>query len=302
MQVSNPFRLSRFSSLSESRPLRDVNLINMPGACFPGSLQWRRRMGSKLFLQERREQILSLLEQEGRVFVAELSKKLGISQATVRTDLDALAEQGLLVRAHGGAIVPDRSELELSFDVRRRISSRQKQLIGAVAAAMVEDGEAIALDASTTALAVANQIKDRRELTVITNGIFVALALLEAQGITVLIPGGFLRRDSVSLTGIGDNNSYIKQFNLQKGFFGAKGLTLEEGLTDVSSAEVLVKRDLVAHARKVIAIVDSSKWGRVGFASFASIDEVDCIITDEDAPPDMVQALKDAGVEVIIAR
>jgi len=253
-----------------------------------------------LFLQERREQIIALLEQEGRVSVADLCKRFGLSQATIRTDLEALATQGLLVRTHGGAIAVDRTDLELSFDVRRRLHSTQKQRIGAAAAAMVEDGEAIALDASTTALAVANQIKGRRELTVITNGIFIALALLDAPGVTVLMPGGFLRRDSVSLVG-NEGHDFIEQFNFQKGFFGAKGLTLEEGLTDVNNAEVAVKRDLVAHARQVIAIVDGSKWGRVGFASFASIDQVDCVITDESAPPDIRAALRDAGVEVIIA-
>jgi len=257
-------------------------------------------MSRGLFLQERREQIITLLGQAGRVSVTDLGERFGMSQATIRTDLDALAAQGLLIRTHGGAIAPDRSDLELSFDVRRRLHSTQKHRIGATAASMVEDGEAIALDASTTALALATQIKGRRELTIITNGIFIALALLDAPGITILMPGGFLRRDSVSLVGA-EGHEFIKQFNLQRGFFGAKGLTLEEGLTDVNSAEVTIKRNLVAEAKQVIAIVDSSKWGRVGFASFASIDQVDCLITDEGAPPDMVAALREAGVDVIIA-
>jgi DeoR/GlpR family transcriptional regulator of sugar metabolism len=257
-------------------------------------------MDSKLFLQERREQILALLDQEGRVSVTDLSRRFGLSQATIRTDLEALARQGLLIRTHGGAIGPNRSDLELSFDVRRRLCSAQKQRIGAAAAAMIEDGEAIALDASTTALALAMQIKGRRELTVLTNGFFVALALLDAPGVTVLMPAGFLRRDSVSLVGA-EGHDLIQQFNFQKGFFGAKGLTLEEGLTDVNSAEVAIKRDLVARAKKVVAIVDSSKWGRVGFASFASIDQVNCVITDQDAPADMVAALRAAGANVIIA-
>lgn len=257
-------------------------------------------MSPGLFLQERREQIVTLLDQVGRVSVTDLSERFGMSQATIRTDLDALAAQGLLVRTHGGAIAPNRSDLELSFDVRRRLHSTQKHRIGAAAASMVEDGEAIALDASTTALALATQIKGRRELTVITNGIFIALALLDAPGITVLMPGGFLRRDSVSLVGA-EGHEFIKQFNLQKGFLGAKGLTLEEGLTDVNSAEVAIKRSLVAEAKQVIAIVDSSKWGQVGFVSFASIDQMDYIITDEGAPPDMVAALQKAGVDVIIA-
>jgi DeoR/GlpR family transcriptional regulator of sugar metabolism len=101
---------------------------------------------------------------------------------------------------------------------------------------------------------------------------------------------------------VGDEgHEFIERFNFQKGFFGAKGITLEDGLTDVNSAEVAVKRDMVAHARQVIAIVDSSKWGQVGFASFASIDEVNCVITDEDAPPDMISTLREAGVDVVLA-
>ena len=257
-------------------------------------------MSDRLFLQERRDQIIALLELEGRVSVSDLSKRFDLSQATIRSDLDSLAEQGMLERTHGGAIAPDRSDLELSFDVRRRLHSAKKRRIGAAAAAMVGDGEAIALDASTTALALANRIRGRHELTVITNGLVVAMALLEVPGVTVLMPGGFLRRDSASLTGPA-GGEFVKQFNFEKGFFGAKGLTLEEGLTDVHTDEVVVKRDWVEHARRVIAIVDSSKWGRVGFASYASIDQIDCVITDEDAPTEIVAGLLEAGVEVIIA-
>lgn len=257
-------------------------------------------MDTKLFLQERREEIIALLEKEGRVSVADLSERFGLSQATIRTDLDALAAQDQLLRTHGGAIALDRTDLELSFDVRRRLHSVSKQRIGMAAAAMIEDGDAITLDASTTALALARQIKERHELTVITNSIFISMVFLDTPGITVLMPGGFLRRDSVSLVGA-EGHDFIKRYNVQKGFFGAKGLTTEEGLTDVDSAEVAVKRDLVAHARQVIAIVDSSKWGRVGFVSFASLDQVNCVITDDGAPPDMVAALQKTGVDVIIA-
>jgi len=257
-------------------------------------------MGRKLFQQERRERIIALLAHNGHVSVADLSAQFGVSEATIRADLDALAAERLLTRTHGGALALDQDRLELSFDFRRRLHAAQKSRIGAAAAAMIEDGEAIVLDASTTALAVATQIKDRRELTVITNGILVALALLDIPGITVLMPGGFLRRDSVSLVG-DEGHDFVEKFNFQKGFFGAKGLTLEQGLTDVNSAEVAVKRDLVARARQVIAIVDSSKWERVGFASFASIDQVDCVITGEGAPADMIAALREAGIDVVIA-
>ena len=257
-------------------------------------------MTGDLFQEERRERIIARLDEEGRVFVAELSEQFGVSSATIRGDLNALAAERLLVRTHGGALVLDQDHLEFSFDYRRYLRAAEKSRIGAAAAAMIEDGEAIILDASTTALAVATQIKDRRELTVMTNGVFIALALLDTPGITVLMPGGFLRGDSVSL--IGDQgHEFIKQFNFQKGFFGAKGFTLEEGLTDVNSAEVAIKRDLVAQARRVVAIVDSSKWGRVGFLSFASIDQVDCVISDEGVPQEMVATLGESGVDVVVA-
>lgn len=257
-------------------------------------------MNTRLFPEERRSQIVALLEQEERVSVNDLGRRFGVSLVTIRADLDTLASQGLLVRTHGGAITPERSELELSFDVRRRLHSPEKERIGIAAAQMVEDGDSIALDASTTALAVANQIKDRRELTVLTNGIMIALALLEAPGITILMPGGFVRRDSVSVVD-GGVQELTEEFNFQTGFFGVKGLTFEEGLTDVDPNEVAVKREMVTQVKRVIAILDSSKLGQVGFATFASIDQVDCVITDDCAPADMVAGLRAAGVEVIIA-
>jgi DeoR/GlpR family transcriptional regulator of sugar metabolism len=257
-------------------------------------------MSRELFQQERREQIIVLLGEVGRVSVVELSEQFDVTPATIRADLDALATERLLIRTHGGALALDEERLELSFDFRRRLHAGQKSRIGAVAAGMIEDGEAIILDASTTALAVATQLKDRRELTVLTNGILIALALIDLPGITVVMPGGFVRRDSASMVG-DEGHEFIERFNFQKGIFGAKGLTLEEGLTDVNTAEVSIKRDLAAHARQVVAVVDSSKWGRVGFASFASIDQLDCIITDAEAPSDMIEALREAGVDVVIA-
>jgi DeoR/GlpR family transcriptional regulator of sugar metabolism len=257
-------------------------------------------MSRKLFQQERRDQIVALAREAGHVSVAELGKQFGVTQATIRADLDALAAERLLIRTHGGALALDEERLELSFDLRRRLHTTQKSRIGAAAAAMIEDGEAIILDASTTALAVATHVKDRRELTVLTNGVLIALALFDSPGVTVVMPGGFLRRDSASMVG-DEGHDFIERFNFQRGFFGAKGFTIEEGLTDVNSVEVIIKKDLVARARQVIAIVDGSKWGRVGFASFASTDQIDCVITDESAPADMISSLRKAGVDVVIA-
>jgi DeoR/GlpR family transcriptional regulator of sugar metabolism len=253
-----------------------------------------------LFLEERLERIASLVAEKQRVTVAELGSLFDVSRVTIRNDLSELEQRGLLVRTHGGALAIGQNRDELSFDARERLRREEKSCIGEMASSMVHDGDAIALDASTTALQVARRIKDRRELTVVTNGIRIALEFMDSLHITVVMPGGILRRDAVSLVGeLGEE--VLDKFNVQRGFFGAKGVTLEEGLTDVDSYEVQLKRAMARAAKEVIAIVDHTKWGRVGFVSFSSIDHVNCIITDDGVPPDMVAALREAGVDVIIA-
>lgn len=258
-------------------------------------------MADKLFPEERLDQIASLVVEKQRVSVAELSSLFDVSKVTIRNDLSELERRGLLMRTHGGALAINQNhkKVELSFDVREQLQREEKSRIGQMAAGLVQDGDAIALDASTTALEVAKRVKDRRELTVITNGLYIALELLGVPGVTVVMPGGFLRWDAVSLVGeLGEE--ILARFNVQKGFFGAKGITIEEGLTDVNNYEVQLKRAMVKAAKEVIAIVDHTKWGRVAFASFASVDQVDKIITDDKAPPELVKAFRARGVEVLL--
>ncbi len=256
-------------------------------------------MSQDLFPPERRDRIVALLEENGRASVSELSQRFDVSEVTIRGDLDILARQGLLVRTRGGAVAVHDTELDLDVHIRRRLHTDEKARIGKAAAALVHDYESIVLDASTTALAMVDHIRNRRQLTIFTNGIYAATALLDAPGITVLMPGGFLYRDSASLVGREDR-AFIQQFTFQKGFFGARGFTLDEGLTDLNIADVSLKQQLIAGAKQVIALVDSSKWERVGFASFASIDQIDIMITDAGAPRHMVAALEQRGVQVIL--
>jgi DeoR/GlpR family transcriptional regulator of sugar metabolism len=236
-------------------------------------------MTKELFLEERRHAIVELLRSCGRASVADLSRRFSVSDMTIRTDLQALAERRLLVRTHGGALAVERAIQELSFAVRSRQQPQAKERIGQVAAALVSDGEAIFLDTSSTALQIARSLKDRRDLTVVTNGIAIAQELLDARGITVVLPGGLLRRDSLSLVGT-DGLALLDRYNLRRGFFGAHGLTLGEGLTDVSIEEADVKRLLAPRCREVVAVLDSTKLGRVGVASFAAACDVDVLVTD----------------------
>jgi DeoR/GlpR family transcriptional regulator of sugar metabolism len=257
-------------------------------------------MSDRLFLQERLDQILDLLHQQGRVSVATLSERFDVSAVTIRNDLSTLDAQGRLVRTHGGAVLRANNTAELpAFALRKDLRSAEKERIGRAAAALVRDGEAIALDASTTAWHVARHLKARRELTVVTNGLYVALEFLDSPSVTVVMPGGSLRAESASLVGA-EGACILDRYHLQKGFFGAGGFTLEEGLTDTSQYEVELKRRMVARSREVIAIVDSTKWGQVAFVPLVPIDQLHRIISDTQAPPDRVAALQARNIPVTL--
>jgi len=252
-----------------------------------------------MFPEKRRSQITSYIRKKHHISVNELSRIFNAHKVTIRNDLKKLQDKGILIRTHGGAVVINSNKAELSFTKREGLQVKEKRCIGEIAASMIKDGESIILDASTTALEIAKRIKDRKELTVITNGIRIALELFECEGITVFMPGGRVRKDSISLVGeFGEE--LLDKYNVSKGFFGAKGVTAKEGLTDVNEPEVQIKRVMVKKSKEVIAVVDYTKWNKVAFSSFASTDEVNKIITDKKAPLDVIKILRNKGVEVII--
>jgi DeoR/GlpR family transcriptional regulator of sugar metabolism len=261
----------------------------------------KRLMASnRLFVQERLDQILALLHRNGRVSVAELSTRFDVSSVTIRSDLANLEEQGRLVRTHGGAVVrPDVGMEPLAFALRKEVRLSEKERIGRAAAGLVRDGDSVILDASTTAWQIARHLKALRELTVITNGLFVALEFVDSPGVTVVMPGGSLRAASASL--VGEQGACIlERYHAQRGFFGAGGFTLEEGLTDTNYYEVELKKRMVERSKEVIAIVDSSKWGQVTLASLVSVDQLNHVIADDSAPRDMVAALRRRGIEITL--
>jgi DeoR/GlpR family transcriptional regulator of sugar metabolism len=250
-----------------------------------------------MFLEERRQAILDLVQAQSRVAVVDLSDQFGVSEVTIRADLQALADQGLLLRTHGGAIAPGYGLHELSLVKRRQQQVEEKVRIARVAGTLIGDGEAVFVDSSSTALTIVDHIKQRRDLTIITNSLVVAQEMLALPNITVVMPGGTLHHDTASLIDAG-GLALLQRYNITKGFFGAHGLTLADGLTDVSESEANVKRPLVRMCRQVIVVLDATKWGRAGVASFADVRDVDMVITDTGAPAEMVASVRDQGVEV----
>ena len=252
-----------------------------------------------LYMAERRQEILRRLHSAGRVSVVELSEAFDVSEVTIRTDLQALAEQNLVIRTHGGAILAADDTPDLALSSRQEQQTQEKGHIGQAAAQMVEEAEAIYLDSSSTALAIAQQMPEGRSITVITSSLAVAQALRETAGITIVMPGGVVQNDTASLIGV-DGLAYLSKFNIQKGFFGSHGIAIREGLTDISVDISAAKQPIVSMCRQVIAVVDATKWDRIGLASFASINEIDTIITDEHAPSELVEQVRALGVKVVL--
>jgi DeoR/GlpR family transcriptional regulator of sugar metabolism len=248
--------------------------------------------------QERMQQVLRMLESRDSVPVTELAELFSISEVTVRSDLTSLAKQGLVERVRGGVQALRHGHSEVGFDFRLRLEVDRKRAIARTAARMVEEGEAVALDASTTAYYLALELRTKRELVVVTNGLLVATALADAPGITVLVTGGMLRLSAMSL--VGDLGAdVLRTTRINKGFLGARGLSLERGLMDLNPDEVRIKQEMADACEQVYGIFDGTKWHRSALLAFVAAEDLTGIVTDSSAPVDEVEAWREAGVEIL---
>ncbi|MGW6402989.1 DeoR/GlpR family DNA-binding transcription regulator [Streptomyces sp. NPDC055134] len=246
-----------------------------------------------LLAEQRRALILDEVRRRGGVRVNELTRKLGVSDMTVRRDLDALARQGVLEKVHGGAVpVEEASTHEPGFEAKSGLELSAKEDIARTAAALAAPGTAIALSGGTTTYALAHHLLDVPDLTVVTNSVRVADVFHGAQGssgqrqgaATVVLTGG-VRTPSDSLVGpVADQAIAALHFDVL--FLGVHGISLEAGLSTPNLAEAETNRRLVQSARRVVVVADHTKWGTVGLSSFASLDQVDTLVTDAGLPAD----------------
>jgi DeoR/GlpR family transcriptional regulator of sugar metabolism len=246
--------------------------------------------------ERRREQLVGYLSSRDRASVGQLSQALGVSEVTIRKDLDVLEAQGLLLRVHGGAMASGRGRLELHFATREQECLEEKRRIAQAAARLVQSGQRIFLDGSTTALQVARLLKDREDLTVVTNGLYTALELNFSAGVTTIVVGGTMRHRSSSLVG-NLNADLLQRLRVEIGFFGARAITAD-GLMEADIDEAQLKQRLVQVSTLTVGIVDSSKFGTTAFSVFALPHELDRVITNVGAPPAIVAALRAQEIAV----
>jgi DeoR family transcriptional regulator, aga operon transcriptional repressor len=249
---------------------------------------------------DRRTFILKRLEEEEQVNVAELSRKFGVSEVTIRKDLRHLEKKNILIRFRGGAMKQSLINIDLSIYDRRKQNIKLKEAIGAAAAGMIKDGETILLDTGTTLMEMAKRLPKKIDITVITNSVDITFRLAEYQNIRVMMPGGILRRNSLSLVGEQAAES-LRNYYCDKYFLSADGIDIEKGMMTTNIEEASLAKINIRNSGKVFALIDSSKFFGKGITAIAPLTEVDTIITDSGISSVILKSLKGLGINVIVA-
>ncbi len=248
---------------------------------------------------ERQQAILHVLQQRRRITVADICEAFGVSEATARRDLEALAHQGKVQRVRGGAILSQPAPPEPPLLVRAREQAEAKARIGRAAAALVQDGESVFLGSGTTVLEVAKHLQERKNLTVITNSLPVINLFAQQPDVTLISLGGMLRPSELSFIGHITEQA-LAEVRAEKVIIGTRGITLD-GLTNDYLPETLTDRAILRVGRQVIIVADHTKLGVIASAFLAPLHVVDVLVTDTEADAEFVQALEERGVQVILA-
>jgi DeoR/GlpR family transcriptional regulator of sugar metabolism len=254
-----------------------------------------------LLAQQRRSRILEWVRQDGAAKVSDLVAEFGVSDMTIRRDLDALARRGLLDKVHGGATLPSGSTDEPGFQAKSLREQAEKQAIAGAAAELVRPGQAIGLSAGTTTWTLALLLRDVPALTVVTNSLPVAVALHEGgrPDQTVVLTGG-VRTPSDALVGPVAVGA-LRSVNLDTVFLGTHGMDARSGFSTPNFLEAETNRALVQAARRLVVVADSTKWGVVGIATVAPLERADVIISDDGLTRDARQFLWEHVDEVVLA-
>ena len=254
---------------------------------------------SEMLIDERRQHILELIQNQGRALVSDLSEQLNISQITIRKDLDYLQSKGVIQRSHGGALrVPSSALIDPTLQEKQKHNLREKERIAAAASKMVEEGQCVILDSGTTTTAVAERLKRFKQLTIITNAVNIA-AELAGTDLEVILVGGTMRKNSFSLVGpLAEDN--LEEMHADILFLGGDGFDLEVGITTPNLLESRVNRAMVKAARHVVAVCDSSKFNRRSLSRIVPPGAIHHVITDENLPHEIEEALRAMGIAVTL--
>ncbi len=237
-----------------------------------------------------------MLRKQPGLRVSELATALGVSEGTVRNDLNALEDKGRLRRVHGGAIIIDKDQFQNDSFIRRYNQNIDaKQAIAREAALLVVDGDSIFLDASSTCYYLARALAERSKLRVMTNGFEVARELAQNTSNTVILIGGVVNNDSSSVTGL-LSEQIMAEMHTEKAFFSCSGFSDERGMTEVHFEEAQLKRKAIESSQQIIALIDSSKFGKEDLTPFARPIQIAHLFTDSGITGEWKDRLQSANI------
>ncbi len=252
-----------------------------------------------MFALERQKRILELLNAEGAVWVSKLSAELGVTEETVRRDLEKLEKQEMLTRTHGGAVSIEESTYEMSLENRKQINSDIKEKLAKAAAAHIMPGDTVFLDASTTTFYMAKELKKMRNITVITNSLRVINELSGIENIKLIAVGGQVGKNQSFIGSIAENTITDCYF-VSKMFFSSKGVTENAGILESNEHECSIKQKMLENAKTKYFLCDKSKIGRVGFVKLTSLETIDYFITDAEPGNEYKEKFEENNIETVI--
>jgi len=251
--------------------------------------------------ETRRKTILDTVELQGTVKVAELAKELGVTEMTIRRDFTDLEHEGLVKRVHGGVISARGRSYEPTLMLRSTINTESKQRIGKAAAELIADGDCVALDVGSTTYEVARNLIGRRNITVITPSLLIGTLLVNQPDLRLVLPGGIVRPGETSMIGELSHRAF-EIFHVDRLFLGVGGIDAKAGLTEYNWDDTLVKQAMLKNAKEVILVADSNKFSRIATVKIAPLNIAKMLVTDQSPPPPLVEALKSAGVRILVAK
>ncbi|WP_312103353.1 DeoR/GlpR family DNA-binding transcription regulator [Lachnoclostridium sp.] len=247
---------------------------------------------------ERKNLILAKLQKENKVVVSELSQMFDVSEETIRRDLEKLDKEGLAIKTYGGAVLNENNNTELPFTVRENTNVSQKQKIAEIVAGLIKDDSTIMLDASSTALFVARNIKHKKNITLITNSIEILVELADVSGWNILSTGGTVKEGSLALVGH-QAEKMLSSYHVDIAIVSSKGIDSIEGFSDSSETHSEIKKKMLDCAFKKILVVDTSKFDRISFKKIGEISDLTTIVTDCEPSDRWKKVFDSAKVEYL---
>ena len=228
---------------------------------------------------ERKNEILAKLRAEQRVLVSELALHYNVTEETIRRDLDKLEKEGYATKTYGGAIWGNSTKTDLSYTIRNKTNVEAKNAIATLVCDLVEDGDHLMIDDSSTSLYIAKKLKEKKALTVITNSVELVVELSGVEGWTIMLTGGRLKPESLALVG-GQTQQSLAMFHVDKVIMSCKGIDLDAGVTDSSEFHSQTKQSMLRAAKKRILALDGSKFDKISFVNIAPLTAYDSVVTN----------------------